>query len=724
MKHHLLKTSVITLLASFTLGQIILSNPASTTEVEAEFTPVPVSEYYKGINLTHYGDDLKDDLYQLIKGHTKYSYGVAEKAMRQTDRDWVKSPNPDDEKPIMVLLYADYNDTNPITWNKSCGSYGDGSDIWNKEHIWAKSNGFPSKGLQAYCDLHHLRASDEKLNNWRSNYPLGNSNNAFVPDHFENTSTCRKATPFEPGDKYKGDVARALFYMATRYYTGDGSGGTKLALTTGTDSSGGKWGYLNDLLAWHELDPVDDFERNRNQIIYEDYQHNRNPYIDHPEFARAVFKKEPIVEPKTLTNLVVTGSPTQKNYKEGATFNPNGLTVTAYFDDDSHEVVTTAVKWDKVTSTSVNGTYTYGTVSKTVTVSGLTIIEMTGLTYSGTPTTTTYDEGQSFNPAGLTVYANYSDSSKENVTSEVTWSPDPLTYGVTSVTGQYSKYYVTINGITVNKVTSVEYTIKFSDNGSDCSEAMSATTALNYVSEGKNYVSSLGVSKAYKGKTGVKLGSSSATGYVQFNLSSEGQISANKVTVGIKKYGSDTGKVKVTTSNNETESFSPTDSLSEVSLELSGKTITYIKCETTSKRAYLSYIKVSYKSSEDTDPVQTWIDNYMHMSDPDYSGSGTGLCKSSGTYLTAKIALMSLDVSYRNNFENNVDNKYTLALARYLAWDKANEDESPFNGTTIIKSDYIEDIYKSSQPYIILMIIASLLLTTTSITLIIKKKRK
>ena len=112
------------------------------------------------------------------------------------------------------------------------------------------------------------------------------------------------------------------------------------------------------------------------------------------------------------------------------------------------------------------------------------------------------------------------------------------------------------------------------------------------------------------------------------------------------------------------------------------------------------------------------------MSDPDYSGSGTGLCKSSGTYLTAKIALMSLDVSYRNNFENNVDNKYTLALARYLAWAKANEDESPFNGTTIIKSDYIEDIYKSSQPYIILVIIASLLLTTTSIALIIKKKRK
>ena len=38
------------------------------------------------------------------------------------------------------------------------------------------------------------------------------------------------------------------------------------------------------LLVWHNQDPVDDFERNRNNVIY-DYQGNRNPFIDHPELV-------------------------------------------------------------------------------------------------------------------------------------------------------------------------------------------------------------------------------------------------------------------------------------------------------------------------------------------------------------------------------------------------------------------------------------------------------
>ena len=46
-------------------------------------------------------------------------------------------------------------------------------------------------------------------------------------------------------------------------------------------------GKLSVLLQWNEQDPVDDFERN--DIIYADYQHNRNPFIDHPEWASAIW---------------------------------------------------------------------------------------------------------------------------------------------------------------------------------------------------------------------------------------------------------------------------------------------------------------------------------------------------------------------------------------------------------------------------------------------------
>ena len=156
------------------------------------------------------------------------------------------------------------------------------------EHIWAKSNGFNTKSLPAYSDLHHLRASDWKCNNIRSNNPFAvvatHSSSTAVDDWTQKRKTDNYSSGgvFEPRDSDKGDVARALFYMATRYYNGDGSGGTSLSLTNGTDSSGGKWGYLDTLLAWHEADPVDEFEAHRNDLVYS-VQNNRNPYIDHQE---------------------------------------------------------------------------------------------------------------------------------------------------------------------------------------------------------------------------------------------------------------------------------------------------------------------------------------------------------------------------------------------------------------------------------------------------------
>jgi endonuclease I len=36
------------------------------------------------------------------------------------------------------------------------------------------------------------------------------------------------------------------------------------------------------LLRWNAGDPPDAFEQHRNQVIYDDHQHNRNPFIDHP----------------------------------------------------------------------------------------------------------------------------------------------------------------------------------------------------------------------------------------------------------------------------------------------------------------------------------------------------------------------------------------------------------------------------------------------------------
>ena len=73
---------------------------------------------------------------------------------------------------------------------------------------------------------------------------------------------------------------------------------------------------------------------------------------------------------------------------------------------------------------------------------------ITGLAYTGTPTATQYD-GQAFNPAGLTVTATFNDESQEDVTSDVVWTPNPLTIETTSVTGTYMEQTVVVEGITV-----------------------------------------------------------------------------------------------------------------------------------------------------------------------------------------------------------------------------------------------------------------------------------
>jgi serine protease len=83
----------------------------------------------------------------------------------------------------------------------------------------------------------------------------------------------------------KGDVARMLFYMDACYAGADGIPG--LALVD-DDSSGPLLGHLCTLLAWNEADPVDNLERRRHQRIVE-VQGNRNPFIDRPGFAIAIW---------------------------------------------------------------------------------------------------------------------------------------------------------------------------------------------------------------------------------------------------------------------------------------------------------------------------------------------------------------------------------------------------------------------------------------------------
>lgn len=136
------------------------------------------------------------------------------------------------------------------------GSYG------NREHVWPQSKLGSTKD-----DLHNLRAAVESTNSARGNMPFGEDGKAFTGTQpYKNNGGS-----WYPGDKHIGDVARIVLYISIRY---------NLSLNV--------VGNLQMFLEWHDLDPVDDFEIERNDRIY-GIQNNRNPFIDHPELVDLYF---------------------------------------------------------------------------------------------------------------------------------------------------------------------------------------------------------------------------------------------------------------------------------------------------------------------------------------------------------------------------------------------------------------------------------------------------
>lgn len=724
------------LLSTLLFSTFVLSNSNKKVTITEAAAP---SNYYSSITSNMKGDTLKVALYNIIKGHTRIPYDNLEPAMKVTDRDYNLSPlGTDDDNPYIVTLYADYNGdkSTAIRYGDSCGGYNtSGNQIWNKEHIWAKSNGFATESKPAHSDLHHLRASDERCNNLRGNLPFNTvsqhtSSNA-VENHYKQKTDNYRITNsyFEPRDSDKGDVARALFYMATRYYNGDGSN-SALSLTNGTDSSGGKWGYLDTLLAWHELDPVDEFEAHRNDLIYEQYQHNRNPYIDHPEYARAVFKNEAIVDPDTLTNLTYTGSPTKTSYKEGESFNSNGLTVTATFEKEDTTTytsnVTEFVSWSPSpltkNTTSVTGSYTFGDVTKSITITGLTVSSLDSIKISGNPNKAVYDEGDTFVSTGLSVYALYGQD-EVDVTSNVTWTNTPLVKGQTSVTATYGSFNATYIGILVKEKSLSSSTIEFKDYGSATGE-LTKETIQNDLVKGKDIATVSAVSKAFKGSGGVRFGSGSAGGSITLTIAS---TQVTKLIINAKVYGSDSSTVTVKTNNSSSGTFKPISSFANYEFSVN-KTVTSIIVSSSSSnnRFYLKSIDIVSGSGSGTDSITEWGVSYLHIGDSSFDGQGTGLCKSSDLYKYAKVALFNLNSAESGAISKlQNDSKYSNEYARYLAWSKACEDDSPFINTFEFASNRVNSSIniESNSTMIIIISISSISVLAFSVLLIIKKRK-
>lgn len=161
----------------------------------------------------------------------------------------------------------------------SATAYKDGQGL-NTEHTWPQSLGATAA---AKSDLHHLFPTEVKTNGARSSHPFGEVRNAthYFPRLEVGASKSKLGTNssgklvFEPRDEHKGNVARAIFYFYTVYGFNGSANLENFRIEHDT------------LLKWHQLDPVDDAERRRNDGIYA-AQGNRNPYIDHPEYVQRV----------------------------------------------------------------------------------------------------------------------------------------------------------------------------------------------------------------------------------------------------------------------------------------------------------------------------------------------------------------------------------------------------------------------------------------------------
>ena len=402
-------------------------NPNTEEEIRNYYSALdslPESER-QGTNL------LKNLKNILKNGQKYYSYDSGSNIWKMyeiTDRDWVKSPaseisgyNASTNKitgysygssasnkgmnPYLHALYVNRSVDNKMhAWARESDdttSHGNNKE-WgiDREHIWPKSHGFEDEAQGgARGDPMHLWPGDSDVNSsLHSNEFYGFVNITsgtkagkweYARDNYVGTSltlgtSISSDQVFEPQDSDKGDIARACFYMVARYnyLSGEDSDGINsnnpnLAFiqdntspSTGYMSSTtvtGNMGILTDLLEWHHLDPVDEFEIKRNDILYRNYTNNRNPFIDFPDWVDYIwgtatydgrnyqsYDNTPTgaanrnadslhifaSDDKEVSKIEITKMPDKTTYKVGEAFDKTGMVVTATFVDNTTADVT------------------------------------------------------------------------------------------------------------------------------------------------------------------------------------------------------------------------------------------------------------------------------------------------------------------------------------------------------------------------------------------------
>jgi len=216
--------------------------------------------------------------------------------------------------------------------NNQCGNQSAEGDCYNREHLVPQSSFGSAFPMQS--DIHHVIPTDGRVNNFRGSLPFGEANNddwVSLNGSIRGSSAMvgYSGSVFEPIDEFKGDIARALLYFATRYEnTVDGY--TSFDMFNGTNDQVFYDWAIDVLLDWHyNVDPVDQRERDRNNAAY-NFQGNANPFVDHPEYANMIWNPTPDTEDPTDPTNLVASNPTDNSMDLNWTASTDNIGVIGY----------------------------------------------------------------------------------------------------------------------------------------------------------------------------------------------------------------------------------------------------------------------------------------------------------------------------------------------------------------------------------------------------------
>lgn len=282
----MVKAQIKKIFALLLFSGIVFSSSNIEQKVVAQenlLATTSIDDYYSSLydtsgNLLYKGKELRSKLHDIISYNTtNKGYGDLSWVYKTTDVDTNNSNN-------VILYYSgesrSYNFTNF-------------SGTINREHVWCQSHfgSTTDKQNSPYSDAHQVRPCDSSLNSWRNNsfYSELTPEQITKKDDYGNASMSQEL--FYPSEEYRGDVARTLFYVATRYYNAnsttlnyDNLDFVDAVTSVDAKSYPYQMGNISSLMKWNILYQPSELEIRRNDEV-EKIQNNRNPFIDHPEYA-------------------------------------------------------------------------------------------------------------------------------------------------------------------------------------------------------------------------------------------------------------------------------------------------------------------------------------------------------------------------------------------------------------------------------------------------------